>query len=415
MEGSMKTRNVALRPVNQEEMDVIRSKLLKDLNVSEEILAVCQTENVRTVGDLHDLSAQSLVATNFSCIQVNQLRKLMTALGLKRRSPAELSLKQQAELNQLVGRELRWLSTNVVRDARDYAGENQRYTGYLLSRNPVDRALARHMLVAINEPGVRSIAYRYASFITGNSRTRSYSIDLEDLLAEGNLGVLRAAEEFDPRTGNQFYTYAVWWIRHHIRRYLFDGGVICVPVNLQQRVQKYNRLRKTLPAAVSHTELSAFMCRELNMASEKFEEFLKIREELELLYPERLDSTTADDSGIRDMYERAQVEGAYDMDEVALSSWLQRDIAVSLEEASDFVIATPRDKQIMRMLYGLDGNEPMTLQAVGDIFGVTRERIRQVEARMLERLRHPRLWVGKEDQLEELLGRYPVSRSPLRR
>jgi RNA polymerase sigma factor (sigma-70 family) len=405
----MRVRTVALRPVNDQEMENIRGKLLKDLGLSEEILAVCTSEKVQTVGELDDLSAESLVATNFSCEQVKLLRKLLTSLGLKRRSPSKLSTGQQAELQKLVGRELQWFRKNVTRDERNYSQENGRYLGYLRSRNPVDRALARHMLVTVNEPGVRAIAYGYSSLLMNRGQKLDCGIDLEDLLAEGNLGVLRAAEEFDPRAGYEFYTYAVWWIRANIGRYLLDGGVIRVPVGMQRRIHKFDRLVKRLPFDISAEDLSTFACKELATTPGKLDELLKIREGLELLYPIRLDYGLSDDEGVGDMYERAQKTNAFDMGEFMLQNWLQQDIAATLKEVEESLSASDRDKQILRLLYGFDGKEPMTLQSVGEIFGLSRERIRQIEVSMLKRLAESWRWSGKEGQLVAIFGRNPFT------
>jgi len=403
----MATRNKPLRPVTQEDLDTIRSKRMTDLELSKEVLDACASEQVETVGDLYDLSAGSLVATNFTCEQVKQLRKLMAGLGLRRPSPRALTPKQQVELQKLVRREHRELIKIIDPDNRRYSEENGRYLGHLLSRDPVVRAFARHMLVIVNEPGVRGIAYRYAGQLYGSGRTQDCSIDLEDLIAEGNMGVMRAAEEFDPRTGFEFYTYAIWWIRHHIRRYLQDGGIIRIPVGLQLQVRKFNRVLKTLPPDISKEGLCATMCKEIQIPPEKFDDFLVKRSELELLYPERLDSRSSGNDEVRDMYEQAQIANAFDMDSFALDSWLVRDLGRTLEEISERMGMPERTRTMMLLLYGFGRDEPMTLKAVGDLYGLSRERVRQIEELALEHMARSSYWDGKEDQLAAMLGRSP--------
>ena len=399
---------VPIRPRTEEDLSSILSKGIERCGLSQEILAVCEQEKVKTVGDLYELSAESLVATDFTPSQVLVLRKLMATLGLRRRSPNPLSPSQQAIVRRRVERDRIELLKAKKNGTRNYADENARYSQLLLCRDPVERAFARQMLVIVNEPGVRNLVYKFASFIQGAQHAQDYSIDMEDLLAEGNLGLLRGAEEFDPRLENRFFTYAVWWVRHRVQRYLLDCGIIRVPVNLRRKVMWLNRMLAQLPPGATQAHVQAIVCEKLELKHSEYTAFRETARTIMLLiYQERLDGHRPHASGddLGDMYESVQVEDSIDIEEQVHSELLREDLGKTLEEISRIVDLPDRSKNILLMRYGFCHHDEMTLEQIGQMLGISRERVRQLEASALEKLRATPYWADKRDQLEFMFGR----------
>lgn len=395
---------VAIRPRTSEELERILARKIDEFDLSDEILRVCETEKVSAVRDLYDLSAQSLVATEFSPEQVTVLRKLLVRLGLKRRSPSELTPSQKAEVRRLVGREHRELLKTQKPGARNFREENRPYLNLLLSRDPVMRAVARQMLMIINEPGVRSIAGMYIEYLKGAGRVCDYSVSFEDLISEGGLGVLRAAEEFDPRTGNEFFTYAIWWIRHRVRRFVTDSGIIRVPVHLSRKVSRLRKVLKKLPDGATEDEVCAAVCAEFGFGVPDYEAFREVVSGLEVIQsPHRLDSRpNVELGGVGDMYDIAQAEGTSDTETHINEGMFLGDLGEALEEASRAIGLTDRSQRILWLRFGFGGDSDITLEKIGEIYDISRERVRQLEGESLKKLREWNGW--KPDQIEALFG-----------
>jgi RNA polymerase sigma factor (sigma-70 family) len=395
---------IAIYPKTPEELERILVRKIDEFGLSDEVMAVCEIEKVVTIRDLYDLSAESLVATEFSPEQVTVLRKLLKRLGLKRRSPSELTPSQKAEVRRLVGREHRELLKTQKPGARNFREENRPYLNLLLSRDPVMRALARQMLMIINEPGVRSIAGTYIDYLKGAGRVCDYSVSFEDLISEGSLGVLRAAEEFDPRTGNEFFTYAIWWIRHRVRRFVTDSGIIRVPVHLSRKVSRLRKVLKKLPEGATEDEVCTAVCAEFGFKVLDYEAFREVVSGLEAIQTlHRLDSRpNVELGGVGDMYDIAQAEGTSDTETHINEGMFLGDLGESLEEASRAIGLSDRSQQILWLRFGFGGDNDITLEKVGEIYEISRERVRQLEGDSLKKLR---AWNGwKPDQIKALFG-----------
>ncbi|HEX2064274.1 MAG TPA: sigma-70 family RNA polymerase sigma factor, partial [Acidimicrobiales bacterium] len=219
-------------------------------------------------------------------------------------------------------------------------------------------------------------------------RYQSSGVPLLDLVQEGNMGLIHALEKFDFGRGFKFSTYATWWIRQAITRGIANTGrTIRLPVHAGDtlaRLQKArSRLELKLGRPASLSELSA----EVEMPEDKVTEALRFAAEpLSLSEPLREDG----DAELGDVVEDRSAESPF---EVAATSLLPEEIARLLGPLDE------REREILRLRFGLDRGEPRTLEEVGEHFNLTRERIRQIEARAMSKLRHPSSDTGARDLL----------------
>ncbi|MBQ3352523.1 RNA polymerase sigma factor RpoD [Candidatus Saccharibacteria bacterium] len=301
-------------------------------------------------------------------------------LGLSALEPEEPGMGDLAEEEELSDEELEITVDNVDAFADDSVRLYLREIGKIpLLSQEEEMKLARRIVKGDKKAKDKMVEANMRLVVSIAKRYSGRGLDLLDLIQEGNTGLLRAVEKFDPDKGFKFSTYATWWIRQAITRAIADQArTIRIPVHMVETINKVLRATRKLTQELNREPTVEEIAKEMDMEPEKVEYVMKIKQDIASL----------DQSVGRDGDDEDSVLGDFVEDEERISP---EDSAANqiLKEQLAEIISTlsEREQKIIKLRFGIGGGRSHTLEEVGAEFSVTRERIRQIEAKALSKLR----------------------------